>query len=150
MAVKTIPKKKPEEQQFNVFKFVQDINFDKNYLFDDSTQSVYNPWTINNAMTMFPDTLSHAVFLNSNASLDKKMQHDYLFYAVPKRKRFKKDGWFKKTDAEKRELKTLEDVSLVINYNMIKTKQFWNTLDKDQKAEFLERYVYPDSRNQKK
>ena len=89
------------KQQFSPFKFTQDINYDKQYLFDETTQSHYSPWLINTSFSMFPDTLSHAVFLNSNAWMEKQMQHDYLFYAVTKRKRFKKDGWFKKNASEK-------------------------------------------------
>lgn len=136
--------------QFSIFKFIQDINYDKQYLYDDNTKSEYKPWIVNVSMSMFPDTLAHAAFLNLNAGLDAKMQHDYLFYAVQKRKRFKKDGWFKKSDAEKRELKVLEDVARTVCYSMAHTKQFWSMLTDQQKRDFLERYVYPDSKNSKK
>lgn len=135
---------------FNIFKFIQDINYDKQYLYDDNTKSEFKPWIVNVSMSMFPDTLAHAAFLNLNSSLDAQMQHDYLFYGVQKRKRFKKDGWFKKSDAEKRELKVLEDVARTVSYSMAKTKQFWGMLTDQQKRDFLERYVYPDAKNSRK
>jgi Bacteriophage clamp loader A subunit len=133
--------------QFNPFKFTQDINYDKQYLFDETTQSHYSPWLINTSFSMFPDTLSHAVFLNSNAWMEKQMQHDYLFYAVSKRKRFKKDGWFKKSESEKNSEKVIEDAAAVFNYSIAKMKQAWNILTDKQKEQLIETYVYPDYKN---
>jgi hypothetical protein len=82
--------------------------------------------------------------------MDKQMQHDYLFYSVPKRKRFKKDGWLKKTSGERNELKIIEDTARATNYSIAKTKQFMNMLTDSQRKELLERVVYPDSKNAKK
>ena len=135
------------KQQFSPFKFTQDINYDKQYLFDETTQSHYSPWLINTSFSMFPDTLSHAVFLNSNAWMEKQMQHDYLFYAVTKRKRFKKDGWFKKNASEKDDEKIIEDAATVFNYSIAKMKQVWTILTEHQKSQLIETYVYPDSKN---
>jgi len=138
------------ERKFNVFDFVNDINFNKQYLYADDTASEYDPYTINRAMTIFPDTFVAGEFLNLNYHLDKKMQHDYLYHSVQKRKRWKKDGWLKRTEQEKKEIKILKEVGKLINYNMKATKQFWSILTTDQKKEFLETYIYPDSKNSKK
>lgn len=138
------------EKRFNVFDYVNDINFGKQYLYAEDTASEYDPYTMNRAMTIFPDTFVAGEFLNSNYHLDKKMQHDYLFYSVQKRKRFKQGGWLKRTDAEKKELKVLKEVARVIQYNMKRTKQFWSVLTEEQRTKFLETYIYPDSKNAKK
>lgn len=148
--VKLAPIEVEVGRSFTVFDFVNDINHGKQYLYADDTVSDYDPYTINKAMTIFPDTFVAGEFLNSAYHLDKKMQHDYLFYSVSKRKRWKQGGWMKRTDAEKKELKILKDVGRHINYNMKRTKQFWSLLTEDQKQEFLTRYVYPDSKNVKK
>jgi hypothetical protein len=75
------------------------------------------------------------------------MQHDYLFYSIPKKIRRKK--WLKKSDEEKREIKILEDVANTIGYNFNKTRAFWKVLSEPQRKEFLTTYVYPDSKNEK-
>ena len=139
--------KEERGSSINPFSFINDINFGKEYIYSDETKSSFEPYIVAKAMSIFPDTLSDAIFLNSNHHLDEKMQHDYLFYKVAKRKRFKKDGWLKKNEDEKKELKILKDIGKIINYNLNETKRFWNILTEVQRRDFLERYVYPDSRN---
>lgn len=148
--VRVAPLEVEVEKRFTVFDFVNDINHGKQYLFGDDTASDYDAYTTNRAMTIFVDTFTAGEFLNSNHQLDKRMQHDYLFYSVQKRKRWKQGGWMKRTDAEKKELKILKDVAQTIQYNARRTSQFWSLLTDDQKQEFLSRYVYPDAKNQKK
>jgi hypothetical protein len=130
-----------------IWDFVNSISENKNYLYDDDSAKAYTPFTMNRAFSIHLDTLYHASLMNRHYNLDKKMQHDYYFYTLPKKVRRKK--WLKKTDDEKEEAKILEDVSKVINYNFIKTKSFWKTLSENQRKEFLARYVYPDSKNEK-
>jgi hypothetical protein len=130
-----------------IWDFVNSISENKNYLYDDDSAKAYTPFTMNRAFSIHLDTLYHASLMNRYYNLDKKMQHDYYFYTLPKKVRRKK--WLKKTDDEKEEAKILEDVSKVINYNFIKTKSFWKTLSENQRKEFLARYVYPDSKNEK-
>ena len=129
------------------FDFVNDISFDKAYIYQDSPKS-FKPFLINKALSAFPDCLHSVAFLNTNHGLNEKMQHDYLFYSLSKRKRFKKDGWLKKTDSEKAEMQILEDVALAVGYNIQRTKQFWSMLSADQKSQFLKKYVYHDQNNQ--
>ena len=129
------------------FDFVNDISFDKAYIYQDSPKS-FKPFLINKALSAFPDCLHSVAFLNTNHGLNEKMQHDYLFYSLSKRKRFKKDGWLKKTDSEKAEMQILEDVALAVGYNIQRTKQFWSMLAADQKSQFLKKYVYHDQNNQ--
>lgn len=135
------------ESGVNIWTFVNSISEDKNYLFDEHTAKEYTPFTINRAFSIHVDTLHYATVMNQYYNLDKKMQHDYLFYSLPKKVRRKK--WLKKSDDEKREAKTLEDVAQVIGYNIIKTRAFWKVLTPAQRTDFLNRYVYPDSKNNK-
>lgn len=137
------------ERTFNVFDFINDINLGKQYIFADDTSSFYEPFTVNRAMTIFPDTFQHGDFLNSNYHLDKRLQHDYLFFSVQRRKRWKQSGWLKKSEAERKELKILKDVAKYIQYNMKRTRQFWSMLTEEQRDQFLKTYVYPDTKNSK-
>lgn len=138
------------EKRFSTFDFVNDINQAKQYLFENDTQSSYDPFVVNKAMTIFPDTFAYGEFLNSNYHLDKKLQHDYLFFSVQKRRRWKQGGWLKKTEEEKKQHRILKDVAEAIGYNLRRTKQFWLTLTAEQQKDFLERFVYPDVKNAKK
>lgn len=131
----------------SVWDFVNSLSQDKNYMFDESTSKEYTAFTINRAFSIHVDTLHHAMMMNQCYNLDKKMQHDYYYHVLPKKVRRKK--WLKKTDEEKQEVKILEDVAKVIQYNFVKTKSFWKTLSEAQRKEFLARYVYPDSKNDK-
>jgi hypothetical protein len=131
----------------NIWSFVNSISDDKNYLFDDITAKEYTPFTVNRAFSIHIDTLHHASTMNQCYNLEKKMQHDYFFYAVPKKVRRKK--WLKKSDEEKQEIKILEDVAEVIGYNFLKTKAFWKVLSEPQRKEFLSKYVYLDAKDLK-
>jgi len=133
------------EKSFGVFDFINDINYNKQYLLDEGTQKDYDSFTVNRAMTIFPDTFIHGEFLNSNYHLDKRMQHDYLFYSVSKKKRWKQGGWMKRSEAEKKELKLLQDVARVCGYNMIRTKEIWSMMTGEQRDKFVKTYVYPDA-----
>jgi hypothetical protein len=140
----------PEEQWetgTNLWSFVNSISEDKTYLYDEHTAKEYTPFTINRAFSIHVDTLHYASVMNQCYNLDKKMQHDYLFHSIPKKVRRKK--WLKKSDEEKREAKVIEDVGEVIGYNFLKARSFWRTLTENQRKEFLAKYVYPDSKNNK-
>jgi hypothetical protein len=132
----------------SIWDYVNSISENKNYLFSDDTAKEYTPFTINRAFSIHIDTLHHASVMNQAYNLDKKMQHDYYFYTLPKKVRRKK--WLKKSDDEKAEAKILEDVAEVIGYNYTKTKSFWKVLTDKQRKEFLTKYVYPNSMNEKK
>jgi hypothetical protein len=139
---------KTETKPFNVWSFTKDISEKKEYLYDDTTENDYIPFTINRSFSSHIDALYHVEFLNRNHHLDKKMQHDYLFYSVSKVRRYK--PWLKKSDKEKNDNKLIADVASVIGYNFQRTKQFWKTLNPDQQKTFLEKYIYPDMKNNSK
>ncbi len=147
VVVNSRPEEEEKTQTITLWDFVNSISENKNYLYDDDTEKLYSPFTMNRAFSIHIDTIYHASLMNRYYNLDKKMQHDYYFYSLPKKVRRKK--WLKKTDEEKEDSKIIEDVSRVIGYNYLKAKSFWRTLNENQKKEFLARYVYPDSKNEK-
>lgn len=81
---------------FSPFEFVKDINFEKNYLMNDEyAENIYNAWVINRALSLSIDTIGFANEMNCNYHLSNKLQHDFLFYSIRKKKRFVKWPWKK-------------------------------------------------------
>lgn len=111
----------------NPFDYVKDINFEKRYLMnDDYAESEYSPYITNKSLALFPDTLFYANEMNLNSHLDKKLQHDYLFYSVRKKKRFEKWPWKKSVN---------DDIDLIMKYykyNRQKAKQALSVLSREQ------------------
>ena len=83
-----------------VFDFLNDISFDKKYLFSDDTESAYNSFIINQGLMQHIDTVMLANETNKMGSLPKQFHHDYLFYSVDKSKRFGKWAKQDKSDEE--------------------------------------------------
>lgn len=138
-----------EKSTLNVWTFIGDISKDKQYLLDDNTARLYEPWIVNKSFMAHADTLVFAEQANRMHHLDKKLQHDFMFYSVEARaKRYK--PWLKKTEAEKKELKLLQDISKVVSLNLQRTKQFWKVLNQDQRKEFVSKFITPDSKNDKR
>ena len=79
----------------NPFDFIKSINDKTGNLIDrdPDTEKAYVPFIVNRAMSQFPDTAIPANTLNGLHFLDKKLQYDYLYHTVKKRKRFSK--WVK-------------------------------------------------------
>jgi hypothetical protein len=54
----------------------------------EEIEKAYTPYIINRCFSYFPDTIFHAQEMNTRSYLDKRMQYDYMLYALRKRKRF--------------------------------------------------------------
>lgn len=135
------------EVKATIWDFVNSLSENKNYLFDEETSKEFTPYTINRAFSIHIDTLHHAATMNQAYNLDKKMQHDYYFYSLPKK--IRRNKWLKKSDEEKAEAKILADVALAIGYSLPKTEAIWKILTADQRKELLSKHVYPNSKNEK-
>jgi hypothetical protein len=87
----------------------------------------YNPWMVNSALARYIDTILFAAEMNKYYNLDKKMQYDFLFYSIKKKKR----GyipWIKKE-------KDSEDLSIIKEYYNVsnsKARDIINILKSDQ------------------
>lgn len=141
--------KPPEElttKPFNVWNFIKDISFNKEYLLTDLNEKEYVPFIVNRNFAAHIDTFHDASLMNQYPFLDKKLQHDYMFYSIGKKKnRYK--PWLKKTKEQIEHEELIKDIAKVLNYDIIKAKYFWGILNKDQQKDFLLTYVYPDSKN---
>ena len=109
------------------FDFSNDISHNKNYLITtEHTEKEYAPFVVNRALSLFPDTLFHVNEMNLHHHIDAKMQHDYLFYSIRKKKRFSKWPW-KKVD-----ISDLDLICQYYKYNRTKAKEVLLILTKDQ------------------
>ena len=128
----------------DVWKMIFSITDKKNYCGENSKEFV--PWIANRYFASHIETFEEAEMMNLYHFLDKDMQYDFYYQAIPQKK-LKYKAWLKKSEADKKLEQILKDVGSKIGYNMIRTKQFWKVLDKKQQDEFLSKYVYPDLKN---
>lgn len=85
------------KEKLNIFSFVFDISFEKKNIFEGN-EAIYDMFMINRTFSLFEDTIYFANLMVMSYGLTKKMHHDFLFYSIPKRKRFAK--WDKVEDNE--------------------------------------------------
>lgn len=74
----------------------------------------YVPFVVNKAFSMAPETIFYSQFMNLNHQIDKKMQYDYYYCAVPYRKYFKRK-WVK--------AEPLAEIAAVKSYFSCSTKK---------------------------
>lgn len=79
----------------DLFKDILPSIFEKTvYLFDGKhDESKYNIFIVNKALSFAMDTSLYASIISQTPNLTKKQHYDYLYYSIPKSKRFIK--WFK-------------------------------------------------------
>jgi predicted DNA binding protein len=65
----------------------------------------YLPFMVNRALSFSPDTLLYANEMNCQYMLDNRMQFDYLYHSVRRRKRW--DKLIKKNEVEQERLKVI-------------------------------------------
>lgn len=74
-----------------IFDLLNDISYGKMYrIGKDIDVSQYNAYMINRGLSQHLDTIFFANEMNKAHHLPKLMQHDFLFHAVPKKKRYGK------------------------------------------------------------
>ena len=106
------------------FDFLSSINEKKSYLFEGATADnsgeaadlnsidrQYTPFMVNRGLSYFVDTILLANEMNSRPGLSSKMQYDFYYHSVRKKKRFSK--WFKKA----KDSKDIELIKKAYNYN---------------------------------
>lgn len=89
-SVKSTTEDQVQEPKFDLFTFVNDISFGKKNLFNDETESKYEPFMVNKALSLSVDSVIDANDMNLYYDLPKRMQHDYLINSIRPRKRFEK------------------------------------------------------------
>jgi len=95
------PKKEPKQDWID---FLMPLNYTKVHLIDDDPdyERAYKPFMINRSLSQFPDTILLANEMNFYRDLDPRLQHDFLFHTISRRKRFGK--WAKKESNDNIEL----------------------------------------------
>ena len=107
------------------FDVINSITFNKKRLIDETNEKLYNAYNINKGLSYFKDTIFYAQEMNTNYHLDPLLQHDYLFNAIRKQKRFAK--WVKKEKDD-----DIEAVKIYFNYGYRKAQEACLILSKDQ------------------
>ena len=112
------------------FDYINSINEKKSYLIETTAdEKEYGPWIVNKGLSFHQQTVHFANMVNQNWGLDKKLQYDFLYYGVPKGKRWGK--WLKKEAAED----NLKAVASFYSVSYAKAEQFIKILTKEQLAE---------------
>ena len=118
------------------FDFLNSINEKKKYLFEncyadtsgeaaelDSVDRKYTPFMVNRGLSNFTDTVLFANEMNQRAYTPKKMQYDFLFHSVRRKKRFSK--WYKK----EKDSKDIELIKEAYSCNREKAEEFYELID---------------------
>jgi len=104
------------------FDYVTSVTSDKKYISDIDG---YIPFIINKSLSYNVETLLYANEMNINSSIDKKLQYDYYFNIIPKKKYYSK--WIKKTENS-----NLDLVRRYFQCNIAKAKTTLKLLSKEQ------------------
>lgn len=105
----------------NPFDYLNSINMTKQNMMrdtenDELAEKNYNAFMVNRGLSYFYDTIVYANEMNRYHEIDSKLQYEFLFHGVRKKKRFSK--WFKpEQDAD------FEAVKEYYGYNDHKTLQ---------------------------
>lgn len=101
----------------NVFDYVKTINEKTDQLDIDG----YVPFIVNKAFSFTLDTIFYANMMNINSHIDAKMQYDFYYHALPKKKRFGK--WIKKDTPDIASIREYYNCSIqkAIEYSKILT-----------------------------
>ena len=92
------------------FDFINSVSFSKEYLLEtELDEKDYSSWMVNKGLSYFPDTILFSNEMNIYHNTPTRMQYDFFFHGLRKRKRFSK--WSKN--------KVSKDVELVAKlYNI--------------------------------
>lgn len=97
-------------KRLSPFDFVKSINEKTENLMrvQPETEKEYLPFMVNRALSFSPDAVLYANSMNTNWFIDKRMQYDFLYASIRRRKRF--DKWQKKENTDERILSSVMEV----------------------------------------
>jgi hypothetical protein len=98
------------------FDFINSINNKDQLEWNDEAEKDYNAYIVNKGFSFYPDTVLQANYMNIYHDVPKKMQYDFFYQGIRKRKRWSK--WYK---MEKNE--DIEMVQRAFGYNRQKAIQ---------------------------
>lgn len=126
--------------EFDLFKeWIPSITEKKGYLFEkgkeEEIERKYPSFMINRALSQYEDTVLLANEVNRmGATLDPKLQYDFLYYLVPKKRRFSKWAKAQKSD-------TINMIVEAYNISVRKAEEIIDLLSEDD-IENLKTYLY--------
>jgi len=87
-------------KRLSPFDFVKSINEKSENLIQvqPDVEKDYLPYMVNRALSFSPDTILYANTMNERWILDKKLQYDFLYGSVRRRRRY--DKWMKREGDE--------------------------------------------------
>jgi hypothetical protein len=115
-----------KRKRVSLFDWLNDLNKDKVYLFNENTQSDFSPFMVNRGMSQNVETVMIANEVNKHWQISKEMAHDFYYYILSSKKRFGK--WSKQSDDNK------EELDLIMRYYTVNRKvaiTYLNLLTKD-------------------
>ncbi len=116
--------------EFDLFKeWLPSITEKKGYLFEkgkeEEIERKYPSFMINRALSQYEDTVLLANEVNRmSASLDPKLQYDFLYHLVPKKRRFSKWAKAQKSD-------TINMIVEAYNISVRKAEEISDLLSED-------------------
>lgn len=113
------------------FEFTNSVSHNKKYLMDDpDMEKQYNSFIVNRGLSYFQDTVLLANEMNRNHHIDAKLQYDFLFHIIRKRKRFSK--WIKANQDKK--IQVIQDY---YGYSSQKAESIADLINEDQLADMV-------------
>jgi hypothetical protein len=117
-------------KRLSPFDFVKSINEKTENLIQvqPDAERDYVPFMVNRSLSFSPDTILYANMMNENWMLDKKMQYDFLYGSVRRRRRF--DKWMKREEDDMTPL-----VMEIYQVNQRRAIEYLSLMNEDQKKE---------------
>lgn len=113
------------------FEYINSVSFTKEYLMDTKyDEKGYNSFLTNRNFSYFTDTLMYAQSMNMCCGIDSKLQYDFYFHSLRKRKRFTK--WYKNTPDDE-----LDSIMKVYSCNRTRAQEYKKILTHDQLHELI-------------
>ena len=116
------------------FDFIKSINEKTGNMMeiDSESERDYIPFVVNRGLSFSADTLLYANEMNCMPMTDKRMQYDYLYHSVRKRKRY--DKWVKPEVLDEDILKA---VMMTYKVGSKRAVEYIRLLSEDQKTSIL-------------
>jgi len=118
------------------FEFVKSINEKTGNMLagNEDLEKAYMPFLVNRGLSFTPDTILSANEMNAVPFLDKRLQYDYLYLTVRKKKRYAK--WIKAEEDD------LED--MIVKYYGVSRRRAaeYATMLSDEDVQEIKRKLY--------
>jgi len=125
-----------------IFDIINSIHYTKIYLGNDPEfNAVYNKYVVNTALSYFPENIFYVNYINSNHNISAKMQYDFYFYTIVKKKRY--------IDWDKRDNKNDININAIKEYYNYSTKKAIEALSilSDSQIEYIKEKLNKGGQN---